>query len=259
MTSSILITGGTGTLGRHVTQRLRSSGAPLRVLSRHQHPSADGVEYVAVDLLKGDGLGPAVAGIDTIVHLAGSNKGDDVATANLVAAAIRADVRHLVYISVIAADRMPIGYFRQKLEAERIIERSGLAWTTLRAAQFHELLLFVLDKVVKLPFVPAPRGVRLQPVDARDVAARLAELTLGEPAGLVPDIAGPEVLAVPDLVRSYLRARGKRRALLPVRLPGRLRRLYLDGANLTLNGAQLGTRTWTDFLAQREPTTGRTR
>lgn len=247
MTSSILITGGTGTLGRHVTPLLRDTGAHLRVLSRTARTGD--VEYVRGDLLAGTGIAAAVDGIDTIVHLAGAAKGDEVATRNLVAAAAPAGVRHLVYISVIAADRMPIGYFRMKLAAERAIEASGIGWTTLRAAQFHELLLLVAGKLVKLPVFPGPTRMRLQPVDSRDVATRLVELALGAPAGLVPDIAGPEVLPVSDLVRQYLRARGKRRALLPVHLPGRIGRLYRDGANLTLSGADRGTRTWADFLA----------
>ncbi|HZI96062.1 MAG TPA: NAD(P)H-binding protein, partial [Actinomycetales bacterium] len=62
-------------------------------------------------------------------------KGDDEATRNLVRAASRAGVQHLVYISVIGADRVPLGYLRSKLGGERAVADSGLPWTTLRAAQ----------------------------------------------------------------------------------------------------------------------------
>ncbi|GAA3234120.1 SDR family oxidoreductase [Nonomuraea helvata] len=250
MTSPILVTGGTGTLGRIVVPLLRDTGRDVRVLSRRGHEPGDGIEDVAGDLLKGEGTEPAVSGVETVLHLAGGAKGDDVATANLVRAASRAGVRHLVYISVIGADRVPLGYFRQKLGAEQAVTGSGLPWTTLRAAQFHDLVLNVLRTMAKLPVVPIPGGLRFQPVDARDVADRLVELTLGRPAGLVPDLAGPEVYGLGDLVRGYLRTQGRSRWLLPVRMPGKPGRAYRNGENLSL-GADVGKRTWEAFLAER--------
>ena len=162
--------------------------------------------------------------------LAGSAKGDEDKTRNLVQAASRAGVRHLVYISVVGADRIPIvsgidramfGYFGSKLAAERIVSDSGIPWTTLRATQFHDLQLTVAEQMARLPVIPVPSGVRFQPIDADEVAARLVELTLGKPAGLVPDMAGPRVYGMADLIRGYLRARDKRRLLVPVWLPGK--------------------------------------
>ncbi len=119
--------------------------------------------------------------------------------APLVRAASHADVRHLVYISVVGADSVPLAWLRTKLDSERAIADSGIAWTVLRAAQFHELTLTMIEKMTKLPVLPVPGGLRLQPVDSREVAARLAELTLAAPAGRVPDMTGPEVhdLAAP--------------------------------------------------------------
>jgi uncharacterized protein YbjT (DUF2867 family) len=251
MTSSILLTGGTGTLGRLVTPLLRGAGRKVRVLSRHSHEPADGIEYVTGDLLKGEGIEPAVDGAEIIVHLAGGPKGDDEATRNLVRAASRAGVRHVVYISAIGADRVPLGWFTSKLGAERAVADSGLPWTTLRAAQFHDLVLTVVQKLARLPVVPVPGGMRVQPVDPGEVAARLVELTLDKPAGLVPDLAGPKVYGMAELIRGYLQARGKRRLMLPVRMPGKAGRAYRAGENLTLDGATLGTRTWEDFLAER--------
>jgi uncharacterized protein YbjT (DUF2867 family) len=251
MAGSILVTGGTGTLGGHVVPLLRAAGHDVRVLSRHDRPAQDGVEFVTADLLRDDGIAPAVDGIDTVLHLAGGPKGDDEATRNLVRAASRAGVRHLVYISVIGADTVPLGYFRSKLGAERAVASSGLPWTTLRAAQFHDLVLTVAEKTAKLPVVPVPGGLRFQPVDSRDVAARLVDLALGAPAGRVADLAGPTVYGMGDLVRSYLAAHGKRRPFMPVRMPGKAGRAYRAGVNLSLDGADVGTRTWEEFLAGR--------
>ncbi|MEU6236185.1 NAD(P)H-binding protein [Kitasatospora sp. NPDC047058] len=247
----VLVTGGTGTLGGHVLPLLRAAGREVRVLTRSARPVADGVTYVTGDLLRDEGTDAAVAGAGTVLHLAGGAKGDDVATANLVRAAQRAGVRHLVYISVIGADRLPLGYFRAKLGAEQAVADSGLPYTTLRAAQFHDLALKVAAGMAKLPLVPAPGGIRWQPVDARDVAARLVELALDEPAGHVPDLAGPTVYPMAELVRGYLKARGKSRPMLPVRVPGKVGRAYRAGDNLTLAGAETGRRTWEQFLAER--------
>jgi uncharacterized protein YbjT (DUF2867 family) len=259
MTSRILVTGGTGTLGRHVVPCLRDAGCDVRVLSRRTHEAADGIEYVTGDLLKDEGTQAAVDGAGIIVHCAGSSKGDDEATRNLVRAASRAGAQHLVYISVIGADRIPVvsgidralfGYFGSKLAAEQAVADSGLPWTTLRAAQFHDLFLKVAQQMTKLPVLPVPAGFRFQPVDTGEVAARLVELALGTPAGLVPDMAGPREYRMADLLRGYLRARRKHRLMVPVWLPGKAARAVRAGANLAPERA-VGHRTWEDFLAER--------
>ena len=184
--------------------------------------------------------------------MAGGPKGDEVATRNLVEAASRAGVQHLVYISVIGADGVPLGWFGSKLAAERAVAESGVPWTTLRAAQFHDLVLTMLQKMVKLPVIPVPGGLRFQPVDSGEVAARLVELTLGAPAGLVPDLPGPTVYGMADLIRGYLQATGRHRLTMPVRMPGKAGRAYREGANLSLDVAATGKRTWEDFLAAYE-------
>jgi uncharacterized protein YbjT (DUF2867 family) len=255
-----LVTGGTGTLGRLVVQQLGDAGRDVRVLSRRgprSQAAADGVDFVTGDLVAGTGIDPAVDGVSAIVHCASDNKGDAEATRNLVAAATAGGGKpHLVYISIVGADRVTFGYVRAKLEAEQIVAGSGLPWTTLRATQFYDLILNGTQKLARLPMVPVPAGFPTQPVDAGEVAARLAELTLGEPAGRVPDMAGPQVLSFADLVRGYLRASGRRRPVLPVWLPG-LRRIR-DGALIPepSAGALIGTRTWADFLAGRVRPTG---
>jgi uncharacterized protein YbjT (DUF2867 family) len=266
MDPSMLVTGGTGRLGRHVVSRLRDAGRVVRVLSRHGHASGDGIEHVTCDLLKGEGIESAVDGAGIIVHCAGSRKGDDEATRNLVRAASRAGAApHLVYISVIGADRIPVvsgidramfGYFGSKLAAERVVADSGLPWTTLRASQFHDAFLTVAQQMAKLPVLPVPIGFRFQPVDEGEVAGRLVELALGTPAGLVPDMGGPRVYTQADLLRGYLRAFGKHRMLLPVWIPGKAARAFRDGANLAPERA-VGHRTWEDFLADLVSSPGR--
>jgi uncharacterized protein YbjT (DUF2867 family) len=259
MTSPILLTGGTGTLGRLVVPRLQEAGCNVRVLSRRSHESTGGAEYVTGDLATGEGLEAAVDAVETIVHCAGSSRGDEETTRNLVRAASGAGAQHLVYISVVGAEQIPVvsrldramfGYFASKRAAERVIADSGLPWTTLRATQFHDLILMVAQQLAKLPVIPVPAGFRVQPVDADDVAARLVELSLGKPSGLVPDIAGPRVYGMTQLLRGYLRASHRRRLILPVRLPGKAARAFRAGANLAPEQT-VGHRTWEDFLAER--------
>jgi uncharacterized protein YbjT (DUF2867 family) len=259
MTAPILLTGGTGTLGRHIVPLLRDAGYAVRVLSRSAHHSDDGIEYRQADLSTGEGVAAAVDGVAAIIHCAGTMTGDDVKAQHLVEAARVVGQPHLVYISVVGADRIPVvsrvdramfGYFASKRAAEMVIEESGLPWTTLRATQFHDLVLMTVQGMAKLPLVPVPSGFRFQPVDARDVAARLVELALGEPQGLVDDLAGPATYSMGALLTSYLAATGKHRLTIPVRLPGRAARAYRAGGNLTTAG-QRGAGTWEDFLAER--------
>lgn len=259
MGSPILVTGGTGTLGRLVVPRLRDAGHDVRVLSRRSGEGGDGIDRVTGDLATGEGVDAAVEGAEIVVHCAGSSKGDEDKARHLVTAASRAGAQHLVYISVVGADRVPqasgidramFGYFGSKLAAERTVADSGLPWTTLRATQFHDLMLMTARQMARMPVIPVPSGFRFQPVDAGEVADRLAALALGPPAGLVPDIAGPEVHDMAALVRGYLRARCKRRPIVPVRLPGKAARAFRAGANLAPDRA-VGRTTWEEFLAAR--------
>jgi uncharacterized protein YbjT (DUF2867 family) len=247
MATPVLVTGGTGTLGRHVVPRLRAAGRDVRVLSRRDRAGEEGIAFVAGDLATGEGIDAAVAGAETVVHLAGSAKGDEV------------KARHLVFISVVGADRIPIaggidraifGYFGSKLAAEQIVAGSGLPWTTLRATQFHDAILLTVRQMARLPVIPVPAGWRFQPIDPAEVAARLVELALGPPAGRVPDLGGPRVYEMADLVRGYLRTERRRRPILPIPLPGRAARAFRAGANLAPDRA-VGRRTWEEFLAAR--------
>jgi uncharacterized protein YbjT (DUF2867 family) len=257
----ILVTGGTGGLGRRVVPRLHDAGRKVRVLSRRAHDSRPGIEYVVGDLAKDEGVAPAVEGAEIVLHCAASGKiaEDTAQIRNLVRAAERASVQHLVNISVVGADRIPVvsgidramfAYFAAQLAVERTVADSGLPWTNLRATQFYDgFILLMVQAMAKLPVIPVPAGVRFQPIDAGEVAARLVELTLGPPAGAAPDIAGPKVYEAVELLRGYLKAMRKPRILVPIRIPGGAARAIRSGANLAPDHA-VGRRTWEEFLAE---------
>jgi uncharacterized protein YbjT (DUF2867 family) len=257
--TTTLVTGGTGTLGRVLVPRLSALGHDVRVLSRRPKPSPSGPAgahgWVTGDLRSGEGVDAAVAGADVIAHCATSQRGEQAAAANLIAAASRATGPHLVYISIVGVDRVSMSYYKHKLATENLISGSGLPWTILRATQFHDLILTFCQTLAKLPVMPVAAGVSFQPVDVREVAARLAELATGPPARRVPDVAGPQVRPMTDLARSYLKASGRHRPLLPVRLPGAtfagLRR-----GGLLAPGRAVGRVTFEEFLGERFGTTG---
>jgi uncharacterized protein YbjT (DUF2867 family) len=268
-TPRILVTGGTGTLGSLVVSRLHDAGPAVRVLSRGRRPSQtlDGVEHVTADLATGSGVDAAVDGAEVIVHLAGTAKGDEVKTGRLVEAAARGGARHLVYISVVGADRVPVvgpadramfGYFASKLESERIVESAGLPWTILRATQFHEAFLATAQRLARSPIMPAMAGFRFQPIAADEVAGRLVTLALGEPAGRADDLAGPRAYEMAELLRAYLRTSHRHRLVVAVPAFGKAAAAVRAGALLAPDRA-VGRLSWEDFLAIRlgEPDGGR--
>jgi uncharacterized protein YbjT (DUF2867 family) len=251
VSQTILVTGGTGVLGRWVVDRLRDAGCEVRVLSRSGRPGT-----VRADLSTGENLGAAVRGADAIVHCATnpfkSRQTDVAGTELLLQEAARAGVSHVVFISIVGVERNPyFPYYRAKLDAERVVERSPVPWTILRATQFHDLVLMVLRFLDRLPAVmPIPRGFRLQPMDAGEAASRLVEFALSGPAGRVPDVGGPEVLASTELARAYLEASGRNKRLVGVPLPGKAARAVREGAQLCPD-KRYGTDSWEEFLREK--------
>jgi uncharacterized protein YbjT (DUF2867 family) len=244
----VLVTGGTGMLGRQVVARLRDQRVDeVRALSRAAAPGR-----VQGDLETGDGLAEAVRDVDAIVHCA--TAGDmlhptrDLAqTRNLLAAADGARP-HVVYISIVGVDQIPFGLYRAKHACERMVASSGLPWTVLRATQFHELILMLAMITTRAPVGVTLRGWRSQPVDVAEVADRLAELALGTPAGRVADLGGPRVESIAELTRAYLAATGRQRPVLELPVPGRASAGFRAGLNLLGRTGERRGGTFEQFL-----------
>lgn len=249
--TEILVTGGTGSLGRLVVASLQSAGIEPRVLSRSGRPGT-----VGGDLLTGEGLDEAVRGVDTVIHCASNplrnaRQTDVEGTKRLLGAAMGVGVSHIVYISIVGIDRLQsYPYYRVKLDAEQVVEDSPVPHTILRATQFYDFLLRAVRFLDRLPVVFVPNGFPTQPIDAGEVAGRLVELALSEPAGRAPDVGGPEVMTMTDAVRAYLEARASRKRALAFRLPGKTARAFRSGA-LTCPENKYGKTRWEDFLRER--------
>jgi len=244
----ILVTGGTGILGSKVVERLGYEEIEPRVLSRR-----DRFGTVRGDLLTGEGLEAAVRGADTIVHCASSpfrkaRQTDVGGTERLLEIALKAGVSHVVYVSIVGIDRaQSYPYYRVKLETERLVEGSPIPHTILRATQFYDLVLMAVRALARLPVVPVPKGLLGQPIDSGEVADRMVELALSEPAGRVEDVGGPEVRTVDDVVRAYLAVTDSRKRTVPFPLPGETVRAIRGGA-LTCPENRYGHVRWERFL-----------
>jgi uncharacterized protein YbjT (DUF2867 family) len=252
----ILVTGATGTLGGALLPALVKAGHQVRALSRAKRESRGNVEWVWGDLISDAGVEEAVRGMDAVAHLATSGrKGrgavDVPGTRMLIAAARAAGVPHLLFTSIVGADRVRTGYPGYKREAESLVAGSGLGWTVLRATPFHQWLDRRLSEVAALPVLPVDRSVPWQPVHTGEVAARAADLLSGGPAGAV-ELGGPQVLGMDDLVETWLRAKDLRRPRLPVRFPGRQYAAQRAGLLLT-DAAPKGRITWHDYLLPPPP------
>jgi uncharacterized protein YbjT (DUF2867 family) len=249
----VLVTGGTGVAGRALVARLRDGGSgDVRVLSRRAQP-APGV--VRGDLETGAGLAEALAGVDVIAHCASAAdyrrpERDVVQTRRLIEAAGAARP-HVVYLSIVGVDRVRFGYYRAKLACERVIEGSGLPWTTLRTTQFHDLALLFVMLLTRGPVALVPRGFRGQPVDVGEVADRMAALVLGEPAGRVQDLGGPRVEDAEEMTRAYLAAVGRRRPVVRVPLPRWVAADFRAGGHLLSDDGVRGTITFSEYLRSR--------
>ncbi len=224
---TILVTGGTGTLGRPTVRRLRATGADVRVLSRRA-----GADRVRGDLDTGEGVAAALRGADTVVHLATTSRRDAGQTRVLLYACRDARVGHLVFISIVGVERIPYGYYRDKVASEGMIAASGVPFTIQRATQFHDFVAAFLRLQRRLPAIVVP-DLPVQPIAVEEVAARLVELATARPAGRVADIGGPEQLPARTLARQWQAAHGVRERTWTVHAPGRIAATFRAGHHMT--------------------------
>lgn len=242
--ATIVVTGATGTLGRPVAQQLRGQGHQVRPASRH--PAEQ--QSAPVDLRTGKGLSQVLEGADTIVHCASSPAGGDITAArHLIAAARTAGVQHLVYISIVGCDRVPLGYYKTKHVVEQALLASDLGVSVLRTTQFHDLVRLLLRRSARLPVMALP-DMDVQPIGTAEVAARLAHMAVQAPQGRVADMGGPLVQPGTELARLYLDSVGSSRRPVPVRLPGAVMAAFRRGEHLVPD-RKVGTQTFAEFCA----------
>ena len=241
----IAVAGGTGVAGRWTVEALRADGHEAIVIARS----------AGNDLVTGDGLDVALAGVDAVIdatNVASSGKracseSFEATARTLMRTAAAAGVRHIVALSIIGIDRVPYGYYQGKLHQERVLQESPVPVSILRAAQFHEFPGQYLAKSPG-PVVIVPRW-RAQPVAAREVGAALATIAAGDPVAM-SELAGPREEIMADMIRQVVRARGDRRAVVSVRLPGAAGSAMAAGGGLPAGPGLRGTQTFAGWLTE---------
>ena len=251
-----LVTGATGTLGTALRRKLAAAGREVRAASRSPPGrSEETVEWIELDLTDGTGVESAVDSVDVVVHAATAPRGDTEAvdvngTERLLAAAADAGVANFVYPSIVGIDEIPFAYYEHKAAAEAAVEESAVPSTIVRATQFHSFVADLLDSVAKLPVWPLPTEIPLQPVAADEVAAAIVDHATEEATGRTDPIGGPEVRSVGDLTRAYRDARGLRRPVIRLPLPGSIAAGFRAG-HATCPDHAVETVTWEAWLAGR--------
>lgn len=265
----ILVTGATGMLGQQVVKALiNNSDITVRCM-RHHVPipsfsqvagkkmlaslrrtygaysptcSFPTVQWVQADLVSGEGLDEAVRGIDVIIHCTDSYD-------RLLEAACAANVSHIVAISIVGCDRIPLFYYRQKVAEEKAIQTSSLPFSILRATQFHSLINLFLHMSSRFPWImPMPADWHFQSIDESEIGLRMADLALASPTGTIQEIGGPQVLSLGEMARTWIALRQMHRTALPLRLPGKVAAGYRRGDNTCGTEGVHGEITWAQWV-----------
>lgn len=200
----IVVIGGTGLIGSKVVAKLREKG----------HDALAASPDSGVNTLTGEGLAKALEGAAVVVDVSNSPSLDEQAaleffessTRNVLAAEVKAGVKHHVALSVVGTDRLlESGYFRAKQAQERLIERSQVPYSIVHATQFFEFVKTIANFSTQGDAVRLP-PVLIQPMAAEDVAAAVCSVALGAPINGIVEAAGPVEVRIDALVRRGLEA-----------------------------------------------------
>jgi uncharacterized protein YbjT (DUF2867 family) len=239
----ILVTGGTGVVGRSTITALLQRGHVVHLLSRHAERDvaqwAQGVHPVVANVANAASLEGAADGCDAVVHLTAivSERGRETfqsvnvdGTRNVVREAERAGVRTFVHVSSLGADTGESAYHRSKRLGEAIVRQFAGEWIIVRPGNVYgpgdEQLSMLLRMVRTLPALPMIGGgdQRIQPIWHEDVAEALAvAVERGDLRGRVLEIAGEDLTSQSDLVHRMARLVG--RNVPQVEVPGILAKL----------------------------------
>jgi len=251
---NILVTGGTGTLGKVVVNKLVGQNYKVSVLSSKENIKLpNGIDLFTGNLETGDGLHKAIKDAEVIIHCASNSKNfrgvDIIGTKNLLKA-ISNEIHHLIYISIVGIDKSDFPYYVAKLEVEEMIQKSKIPHSIQRTTQFHNLVLFLIKsfRMENSSSISVPAGMKFQTIDVRDVAEKLVSLVRVNPRGQLPALGGPQVLDIEDMTKIYLRSIKKEDIKINLQqIENELFNVFKTGINLCPQNVR-GKITWENFL-----------
>ncbi|OLR93296.1 SDR family oxidoreductase [Actinokineospora bangkokensis] len=213
MSSVIAVTGATGQLGGRVARRLAQRGVAQRLVvrDRSRAPRLDLAEVVEASYADFDAVRGGLEGAGTVLMVSASEAPDRVEQHRIfVDAAVRAGVRHIVYISFYgAAPDATFTLARDHWGTEQHIRDSGVGFTFLRDNLYAD---FTPQLVGEDGVIRGPAGSGRAAVVAQDDIADAAVVVLGDPAaheGATYSLTGPESLSLTDLAATITSATGR--------------------------------------------------
>jgi uncharacterized protein YbjT (DUF2867 family) len=242
----IAVAGATGNIGALTVTALQRGGHDVVRISRS----------LGVDLVTGDGLDAALAGVEAVVDATSTTATDPVetvaffgtATRNLLAAEERAGVRHHVLLSIVGVAHIEgNAHYAGKREQERLVAAGPVPWTIVPATQFHDFAAMVASWTEQ-DGVATIAPLLIQPIAPADVADTLAEVATGTPQGRHPDLAGPETQDLVDMARRTYQARGRTVKLVPT-WTGLFGLSMAGNVLLPGEGARIAPTTFDEWLA----------
>ncbi|MEU8632566.1 NAD(P)H-binding protein [Amycolatopsis sp. NPDC048633] len=244
----VAVAGGTGLMGKLVVRELTEAGHEPVILARS----------LGIDLITGNGLAAALAGCEELIDVSNivtvrkkaAVEFFDGAARNLVEEGAKAGIRQIITLSIVGIDDVELGYYAGKRAQEERVRTGRVPWTILRATQFQEFPDPLIDDAYG-PFVPVPCQLT-QPVAASDIARALVAQVGQSPAGYLPPLAGPDQLQMVDMARRLIKARGVRKIVVPIRMPGAVGKAMTSGGLLPVGKHREGTRTFAEYVRQVE-------
>ncbi|MBU3026387.1 SDR family oxidoreductase [Zobellia galactanivorans] len=254
----ILLTGGTGKLGKNLIEFLSEENFFIDVLTRNANkPPKEKVTYINADFCQPKSLQVLKSDYYAIVHCASNPKNaeevDIKGTTNLIERLRNQKVENFIYISIVGIDKTDFPYYKSKLRTEEIIKKSGLPYTILRVTQFHD---FVYNRILNAGIVQAetlavPQGLKFQSIDLTDVCEEILNMLKNKPLNNVLEIGGPKILSIDEILNAYVQiiAPDKKVSMIPAQ--NEFQKLFTTGIN-TCPYARKGHIQWVDFLKKKK-------
>lgn len=248
----VLVTGATGQLGLALLKQLKDTEYQIKITSRRKLENFN-FEWVYSDFLTGEGLEEAIRDVDVIIHAVTSpRKNSDMIDVSGLKQLLEMsqDIKHFIFPSIVGIEDIPMKYYRNKYQAEKLLKNSSISHTIVRATQFHSFVenLFLSKPLFKRYFVPG--NIKFQCVDVDEFAAHLIQLINVGPQGKTDDFGGPEILSLKEMAELKIKVNKESNNVFNLSFPGKIYKSFLEGNNINEH-QKVGKITFEEYLRNR--------